>query len=403
MAIDLRDTALDVCGEVSHGICRWEGPFVAWLHILGDVLVLPAFLSIPIILVVLMWKRPDFRFRRYYLSLCVIFMLAGIAHLANLTTIWWQSYELEGYAKLFNALAACFVALRVAPLARRIADMPTARELALHRKQMREQEKRRQHDHQLRSLGELSAGIAHNFNNAVAAVEAGILLYIKKYCPGCEASEKGNALLLQTVESARRGAAIARHLLAFARMDVLKPEPVDVIKLFRGVQSVLESTLAISVAKGIRVTTAFPSELPPVQADPTQLQVTLINLAMNAKDAMPDGGVIIFKAHEEFISARNEIDHLEHGEYVRLAIEDTGTGMPPEVLARALEPFFTTKPNGKGTGLGLSMAHGFARQSGGTITLKSESGKGTEVSLWLPVSHDLNKNKSNDTTSPAES
>jgi CheY-like chemotaxis protein len=182
------------------------------------------------------------------------------------------------------------------------------------------------------------------------------------------------------MKAAERGAALTQRMLSFARKQELRLEAVDVAELVRGMADLLQRTIGL----GVDIRTHFPLRLARANADPNQLELVVLNLAVNARDAMPDGGQIVIGADEREIAA-GEIGDLPAGRYVRLTVSDRGTGMDAATLSRAMEPFFTTKGVGKGTGLGLSMAHGMAEQSGGRLILDSELGVGTTVELWLPA------------------
>jgi CheY-like chemotaxis protein len=184
-------------------------------------------------------------------------------------------------------------------------------------------------------------------------------------------------------DAARRGASVTHRLLAFARRDELRAEPVEVPVLLDGIREVLEHTLGGVIA--VRLDLA--PGLPRVLADRSRLETVLVNLAINARDAMPGGGALIFSASAEAVRDGAPPGDLAPGTYIRLIVTDTGAGMDVATLARAAEPFFTTKPQGQGTGLGLPMARGFAEQSGGTLAISSERGRGTSVALWLPATH----------------
>ena len=188
------------------------------------------------------------------------------------------------------------------------------------------------------------------------------------------------ALLENAVQGAQRGSELTKRMLAFARRQELKREAVDIPELVRGMTDLLQRTLGPSVS----IETHFPLVSKPVLADANQLEMILLNLAVNARDAMPDGGQIVIAAREEVIRARDRA-RLKPGSYICLTVRDTGTGMDEETLQRAMEPFFTTKEPGKGTGLGLSMVHGIAEQSGGWFSLWSRKGEGTIAELWLPT------------------
>ena len=173
---------------------------------------------------------------------------------------------------------------------------------------------------------------------------------------------------------------LTKRMLAFARRQDLKQETVDIPQLVRGMTDLLQRSLGPSV----NIETRFPLLIKPVLADANQLEMALLNLAVNARDAMPDGGQIVISTREENIAAGDPTG-LKPGRYICLAVSDTGTGMDKETLKRATEPFFTTKGVGKGTGLGLPMVHGVAEQSGGRFTLQSRKGKGTTAEIWLPA------------------
>ena len=229
----------------------------------------------------------------------------------------------------------------------------------------------------LSALGQLAGGIAHDFNNIMQAVSGGAGLI------GRHANEPATVRRLSTIveDAARRGVSVTRRLLAFARRGELRAEPVDLAPLLHGLHEVLTHTLGAAISVLLDVTDG----LPPILADRGQLETVLVNLATNARDAMPKGGTITIAATSELATEDQHPEKLEPGNYVRLTITDTGTGIDAATLARVMEPFFTTKEQGKGTGLGLPMARGFAQQSGGTIAIASELGLGTAVTMWLPM------------------
>ncbi|WP_144428361.1 hybrid sensor histidine kinase/response regulator [Azospirillum thiophilum] len=256
-------------------------------------------------------------------------------------------------------------------------------------------EAREQAEHALRqsqkmeAIGQLTGGVAHDFNNLLQAI--GINLHVIESRSKDERIAGPARLALQAVE---RGATLTQHLLAFSRRQQLRPVPVDVAGLVEQVGQLLGRTLGQSV----RIEVETDPGLWAAMIDPTQLEMALLNLALNARDAMPGGGTLRILAgnrtagsdmgHDLTAPAPTAVDvtapSLMAGDYVVLRVRDTGTGMPDEVAARAFEPFFTTKEVGRGTGLGLSMVHGLATQSGGGIELTSRPGEGTTVSLYLP-------------------
>ncbi|MBC4018933.1 ATP-binding protein [Siccirubricoccus deserti] len=229
----------------------------------------------------------------------------------------------------------------------------------------------------MEALGQLAGGIAHDFNNVLQAIAGALRLIARRP----EDPGRVRHLAGMASEATERGASITRRLLAFARRGELRAEPVNVAATLGNLREVLAHTLGA----GVEVRAVVAGELPPVMADRGQLEAVLVNLATNARDAMPDGGTLTLSAAlEEVSDGQAHGAGLTPGAYLRLVVEDTGSGMDAKTLEHATEPFFTTKPLGRGTGLGLSMAKGFAEQSGGGIGIESESGRGTRVSLWFP-------------------
>jgi PAS domain S-box-containing protein len=227
----------------------------------------------------------------------------------------------------------------------------------------------------MEAIGKLTGGVAHDFNNLLAAIVGSLDLARRKMADGGDISR----FIDNAMKAAERGATLTQRMLAFARKQELKLETVDPVALVRGMADLLQRT----IGGGVRIDTQFPLIVQRVHADPAQLELGLLNLAVNARDAMPEGGRIIIAAREEKVGPG---EGLKRGIYVCLSVTDTGKGMDSETLARATEPFYTTKGVGKGTGLGLSMVHGFAEQCGGKLTLQSHVGQGTTAELWLPVS-----------------
>jgi len=227
----------------------------------------------------------------------------------------------------------------------------------------------------MEAIGQLTGGIAHDFNNLLSAV-LGSLELLRKRLPE---DPKLVRLLDNAVQAAARGTSLTQRMLSFARRQELKPEPVDLPALVAGMTELLQTSLGPAV----RMKTRFPPALKPVHADSNQLELALLNLAVNARDAMPNGGPLVISAREGQLPP-DQCD-LKPGLFVCLSVTDGGVGMDEATLAKAMEPFFTTKGVGKGTGLGLSMVHGMAEQSGGCLMLKSREGEGTTAELWLPV------------------
>jgi PAS domain S-box-containing protein len=228
----------------------------------------------------------------------------------------------------------------------------------------------------MQAIGQLSGGIAHDFNNLLTVI-LGNLEIVRKRMPD---DPRLTRLLDNAVQGALRGVSLTQRMLAFARRQELKAEAVEIPKLVEGITGLLRSSLGPTV----KIETRFTPEPEPVLADVNQLELAVLNLATNARDAMPNGGTLVLGTRTEVV-----LDHphsaLAAGRYVCFSVTDTGEGMDDATLSSAMDPFFTTKGVGKGTGLGLSMVHGFIEQMGGRFLLKSEKDKGTTAELWLPV------------------
>ncbi len=228
----------------------------------------------------------------------------------------------------------------------------------------------------MEAVGQLTGGIAHDFNNMLAVVVGGIDL-AKRRLNGPRREVQHH--LTNAMEGATRAAALTRRLLSFARSEPLLPERVDSRDLVTGMSELLDRTLG----ERIKIVTKLGANAWPVFVDSHQLENAILNLAVNARDAMEGTGTLTIKTANVTVAA-NEVGDIRAGDYLQLSVTDTGCGMTDEVKERAFEPFFTTKPVGKGTGLGLSQIFGFAHQSGGEVGIESELGKGTTVSLYLP-------------------
>jgi PAS domain S-box-containing protein len=226
------------------------------------------------------------------------------------------------------------------------------------------------------AIGQLTGGVAHDFNNLLMAILSSLTL-LRKRVPDDPQIQR---LIDNGIQGAERGAALTQRMLAFARRQELSTEQLDLPALVMGMKELLQRTIGPEWA----IATGFPIDLDRVSADANQLEMALLNLVVNARDAMPNGGTIRIEARNRDVAA-NMIDDLQPGNYVELTVIDDGLGMDAATLARASEPFFTTKGVGKGTGLGLSMIHGYARQLGGALVLESEVGVGTKAHLWLPA------------------
>lgn len=227
------------------------------------------------------------------------------------------------------------------------------------------------------AIGQLTGGVAHDFNNLLTPIVGSLDLLRCRV----KDDERSQRMIAGALHAAERASTLTQRLLAFARRQALQPRAIDIGALIDGMVDLIQRSLGPSITVALEV----PPNLPAARVDPNQLELALLNLAINARDAMPGGGRLIIAASRVAVGERNAVG-IEAGDYLRLATIDTGIGMDQSTLARATEPFFSTKGLGRGTGLGLSMAHGLAAQSGGILNITSQPGKGTTVELWLPIS-----------------
>jgi len=251
-------------------------------------------------------------------------------------------------------------------------EKESAAELELAQEQLRQAQK-------MEAVGQLTGGLAHDFNNLLAGITGSLELMKMRIAQGRH--EDIERYMTVAMGASRRAAALTHRLLAFSRRQTLAPKPTDVTALVAGLLDMIRRTVGPNIA----VEATCVGAVWPALVDQSQLENALLNLCINARDAMPDGGRIVID------TARRRIDRhaartldMPEGQYIALSVSDTGTGMTPDVIAKAFDPFFTTKPLGQGTGLGLSMIYGFAQQSGGQVRIHSTVGQGTTVSIYLP-------------------
>ncbi|MGN6589684.1 MAG: ATP-binding protein [Sphingomicrobium sp.] len=241
----------------------------------------------------------------------------------------------------------------------------------------------------LETLGQLTGGVAHDFNNLLTPITGALDLLHKQYA---DRDARSARLLGNALKAADRARTLVQRLLGFARRQTLQTDAIDIVRLISGMRDLIAS----SIGPTIEIAIDPEPDLPLAIVDPNQLELAILNLCVNARDAMPEGGRLTVSARK-VSSSRGSTPSLAPGDYVCLSVSDDGSGMSPEILNRAVEPFFSTKEIGRGTGLGLSMVHGLAAQLGGGFAISSKLGKGTRVELYLPVA----ANDAAEVTSPA--
>lgn len=262
-------------------------------------------------------------------------------------------------------------------VAARTEALETAnRELTVQMQERSRAEAALHHAQKIEAIGQLTGGVAHDFNNLLMVITGGLDMLDRVKDP-----ERKQLLMTGMKQAALRGARLTRHLLMFSRRQALHAEPIDVAHQLEMTRELLQRSLRGDTEVQLRV----PADLWRIEVDVGELELAILNLALNARDAMPTGGVV--EIHGENIPNMHEMDLV--GDFVVISVIDHGTGMPPDIRERAFEPFFTTKDIGKGSGLGLAQVYGFTKQSGGIARINSEPGKGTAVSLYFPRSHNM--------------
>ena len=295
------------------------------------------------------------------------------------TELAWQAATAIDNARLFQASQN-----EVAERARAQAELRTLNETLESRitertaELMRAEEQLRQ-SQKMEAVGQLTGGLAHDFNNLLTGITGSLELMQARLAQGRIGEIDRYVVAAQG--AARRAAALTHRLLAFSRQQTLDPKPIDINRLVTGLEELIRRTMGPAIA----IETVAAAGLWPTLCDPGQLENALLNLCINARDAMPDGGRLTIETANRWLDRHAGAERdIPPGQYVSLCVSDTGCGMTPEVVARAFDPFFTTKPIGVGTGLGLSMIYGFARQSGGQVRIYSEPGDGSVVCIYLP-------------------
>jgi signal transduction histidine kinase len=388
----------DTAALTPHGYClSWEPGLIA-LHVVSDGLITASYYSIPLAIALLLLRRGDVAFS-WMAWLFAIFILAcGTTHLMGIWTLWYPDYLTDGLVKAVTAVASVMTAVALWPLLPRLVALPSPgvllqanerltqqiaeRDAAVTALRVETAERERaegmlRQSQKMEAVGQLTGGVAHDFNNLLQVIQANLEAVSARLAE----DDPQRRHIERALAGTERGAALTQQLLAFARRQSLRPMAFDVAERVAASCEMLRGMLAVEIAVG----TQCADDLWMAEADPHQLETALLNLPINARDAMPNGGRLMMSASNAQLDAvaTAGLADVEAGDYVRIAVSDTGTGMTPEVREAAFEPFFTTKPIGQGSGLGLSQVYGFVKQSRGHITLDSMPGEGTTVSIYL--------------------
>ena len=382
-----------------HGACLLWKPELIWLNAVSDAMLAGAFFATAFVLGLFVWRRRDLMYRGVFGIFAIFVAVCGITRLLAILTLWVPAYDIEGLTKGFLALISVGITAVLLLSLPRILVQPSRTQLAQanaaleeeirHRRKAEAMVKRFQeieaNEAQVRqaqkmeAVGQLTGGVAHDFNNILTVITGTIEILGE--------AVKDRPQLVQITDmisaAAARGADLTRHLLAFGRRQPLQPRNTDVNALVIDAARLLRPTLG----EQIEIESMLAHDSAPALIDPSQLSTAILNLALNARDAMPNGGKLTLETRnvvldENYPSMTSE---LKPGNYVMIAVSDTGEGIPGSLLDKVFEPFFTTKEVGKGSGLGLSMVYGFVKQSNGHIKIYSEESHGTTVKLYLPA------------------
>ena len=378
MLSDLGNWLFDSSGLTAHGFCLLWEPGLIWTYAISDTIIALSYFSIPAMLLVVARQRHDLVFRPLLWLFAAFILLCGTTHWLDLLTLWVPMYGLQGLVKAVTAsvsLVTAFALWRLLPAILTLPSPAQLREANLALLASREQLFQAQ---KMEAVGQLTGGIAHDFNNLLQ-IFSGSLESLERRIMQGRANEVARYIdsMRQASETAKQ---LTNRLLAFSRRQALQPRRVEPDTLVRNVAEMIRRTLD----PVIQIETRLGDGHWDAHCDPHELETAILNLSINARDAMPKGGVLTIATADRTLSAAELPDHPSPGNYIEIAISDTGVGMNSEVLGRAFEPFFTTKPTGQGTGLGLSQVYGFVRQSGGAVRIESKPEEGTTVRLYLP-------------------
>ncbi len=355
-------------GLAPHGYCLLWDPRLIWTHVIADALIAAAYFSIPVALYLFLKRRKDVE-AGWILALFATFILAcGTTHVLSILVLWVPVYGLEGAVKAITAIASVVTAIVLWPMLPKLVALPSPRLLQQTLDQLKAEVAERERaeemlrqSQKLQAVGQLSAGIAHDFNNLLTVISGNLERALRVSTDQPQVTRSLNNALV----ASERAATLTNQLLAFARKQPLTRNPVDINAVVRDILALLERTMG----ENVRVRCELAENLPMIELDRNQLENAILNIALNARDAMDGAGELMV------------ITHTSGEGDVSLSIGDTGCGMADDVLARATEPFFTTKPVGSGTGLGLSQVYGFVTQTGGRLIFESRLGTGTIVRL----------------------
>ena len=394
--IDYFQKLLGARGLAPHGFCLLWDPALIWTHVISDALIGVAYFSIPVALGYFLIRRRDVAFGWVAWLFAAFITACGVTHFLSIWVLWNPDYGPEALVKAITAAVSVATAIALWPLLPRAIALPSPamlrranddlrtgiseRDAALSALARETTERLRteamlRQSQKMEAIGQLTSGIAHDFNNLLTVVIAN-LDRVQRLPEG---DERSRGAVANALVGAQRAATLTDQLLSFARKQPLQP----VAQNLNPVVLQVSSLAAAALPKSVRIETDLADALWPVAIDTAQTEAAVLNLLVNARDAMPDGGSIT-------IRTRNQPDGSHPaqpaGDHVMLEVVDSGCGMSPATIEHAFEPFFTTKNVGEGTGLGLSQVYGLVKQSAGQIQIDSAPGEGTIIRIFLPRS-----------------
>lgn len=382
-----------------HGACLLWKPELIWLNAASDAMTAGAFFATAFVLGFFVWRRRrDVMFGGVFWAFAIFATVCGVSRLLSILTLWLPAYDIEGLIKGLLALVSVCITAALLLLLPRILVLPTRIQLQQAYTALEEETRQRRNAEamvrrfqeleaneaqvrqaqKMEAIGQLTGGVAHDFNNILTVITGTIEIL------GDAVKDRPQLAQITRMISAAasRGADLTQHLLAFARQQPLQPRSTDVNALVIDAARLLRPTLG----EQIEIDSMLAHDTAPALIDPSQLSTAILNLALNARDAMPNGGKLTLETKNVVLDENyaNMNSEVKPDNYVMIAVSDTGKGIPGSLLDKVFEPFFTTKDVGKGSGLGLSMVYGFVKQSNGHIKIYSEERHGTTVKLYLP-------------------
>jgi signal transduction histidine kinase len=376
-----------------HGICLLWEPELIWLHVVADAVIALSYFSIPVALSIFVSRRRDVDFGWVFWAFAIFILACGFTHVLSIVTLWVPVYGIEGLIKAVTAMASVVTAVMLWPLLPKLLALPSpaqlrAAEAALAREgmQRREAEEMLRHAQKMEAIGQLTGGVAHDFNNLLTIISGNLEIAQRVLGAWGDGSRERLArVIANAAGGAQRAATLTQRLLAFARRQPLDPRLTNVNLLIAGMSDFFRRTLG----ENIDLEIVGGAGLWQIEVDPSQMEAAILNLVVNARDAMADKGKLTIETGNAFIDEGYSQLNAEVpvGQYVLISVSDTGVGMSREIQDKAFDPFFTTKEPGQGTGLGLSQVYGFVKQSGGHVKIYSEVGDGTTIKIYLPRAH----------------